>query len=59
MEVKIMYELYDKNRNFICYRMTKKIKNDLGEYDVLTARSKKSEKECRLQPSNQRKLQAV
>lgn len=27
--------------------MTKRIKNDLGEYDVLTARSKKSEKECR------------
>lgn len=42
-----MYELYDKNVNFICYRMTKRIKNDLGEYDILTARSKKSEKECR------------
>ena len=42
-----MYELYDKNGNFICYRITKRIKNDLGEYDVLTARSKKSEKECR------------
>ena len=42
-----MYELYDKNGKFICYRMTKRIKNDLGEYDVLTARSKKSEKECR------------
>lgn len=42
-----MYELYDKNGNLICYRMTKRIKNDLGEYDVLTARSKKSEKECR------------
>ena len=42
-----MYELYDKSGNFICYRMTKRIKNDLGEYDVLTARSKKSEKECR------------
>lgn len=27
--------------------MTKRIKNDNGEYDVLTARSKKSEKECR------------
>ncbi len=42
-----MYELYDKDGKFICYRMTKRIKNDLGEYDVLTARSKKSEKECR------------
>jgi integrase len=42
-----MYELYNKNGKFICYRMTKRIKNDLGEYDVLTARSKKSEKECR------------
>ena len=42
-----MYELYDKNGKFICYRMTKRIKNDMGEYDVLTARSKKSEKECR------------
>ena len=36
-EVKVMYELYDKSGNFICYRMTKRIKNDLGEYDVLTA----------------------
>lgn len=45
-----MYELYDKNENFICYRMTKRIKNDLGEYDVFTARSKKSEKECRKIP---------
>ena len=42
-----MYELYDKNGKFICYRMTKRIKNDNGEYDVLTARSKKSEKDCR------------
>lgn len=42
-----MYELYDKDGKFICYRMTKRIKNDIGEYDVLTARSKKSEKECR------------
>lgn len=42
-----MYELYDKDGKFICYRMTKRIKNDSGEYDVLTARSKKSEKECR------------
>ena len=42
-----MYELYGKDGKFICYRMTKRIKNDLGEYDVLTARSKKSEKECR------------
>ena len=24
-----MYELYDKNGNLICYRMTKRIKNDL------------------------------
>ena len=47
MEVKFMYELYDKSGNFICYRMTKRIKNEQGEYDVLTARSKKSEKECR------------
>lgn len=42
-----MYELYDKEGKCICYRMTKRIKNDSGEYDVLTARSKKSEKECR------------
>ena len=42
-----MYELYDKNGKFICYRMTKRIRNDKGEYDVLTARSKKSEKDCR------------
>lgn len=46
-EVKPMYELYDKDGKFICYRITKRIKNDNGEYDVLTARSKKSEKECR------------
>lgn len=42
-----MYELYDKDGKFICYRITKRIKNTQGEYDVLTARSKKSEKECR------------
>ncbi len=42
-----MYKLYDKDGKFICYRMTKRIKNEQGEYDVLTARSKKSEKECR------------
>ena len=42
-----MYELYDKSGRFLCYRMTKRIKNDNGEYDVLTARSKKSEKDCR------------
>lgn len=42
-----MYELYDKNGKFLCYRMTKRIRNDKGEYDVLTARSKKSEKDCR------------
>ena len=47
MRCKLMYELYDKNGKFICYRMTKRIKNDNGEYDVLTARSKKSEKDCR------------
>lgn len=27
-----MYELYDKDGKFICYRITKRIKNDLGEY---------------------------
>ncbi len=27
-----MYELYDKNGKFICYRMTKRIKNNSGEY---------------------------
>ena len=42
-----MYELYDKNGKFICYRMTKRIRNEHGEYDVLTARSKKSEKDCK------------
>ena len=42
-----MYELYDKNGKFICYRMTKRIRNEQGEYDVLTARSKKSEKDCK------------
>ena len=41
------YALYDKDGNFITYRMTKRIKNEQGEYDVLTARSKKSVKECR------------
>ena len=47
MKIKFMYELYDKNGNFICYRITKRIKNEQEKYDVLTARSKKSEKECR------------
>lgn len=42
-----MYELYDKNGNQIGYRMTKRIKNEDGKYDVLTARSKTSEKDCR------------
>lgn len=42
-----MYELYDKNGNQIGYRMTKRIKNEDGKYDVLTARSKTSEKGCR------------
>lgn len=42
-----MYELYDKNGNQIGYRMTKRIKNEYGKYDVLTARSKTSEKDCR------------
>lgn len=40
-----MYELYDKNGNQIGYRMTKRIKNEDGKYDVLTARSKTSEKD--------------
>ena len=26
-----MYELYDKNGKFLCYRMTKRIRNDKGE----------------------------
>lgn len=30
-----MYELYDKNGNQIGYRMTKRIKNEDGKYDVL------------------------
>ena len=42
-----MYELYDKSGNQIGYRMTKRIKNEDGKYDVLTARSKTSEKDCR------------
>ena len=42
-----MYGLYNKNGKFICYRMTKRIKIDMGEYDVITARSKKSEKDCK------------
>ena len=42
-----MYELYDKNGNQIGYQMTKRIKNEDGKYDVLTARSKTSEKDCR------------
>ena len=29
-----MYELYDKNGNQIGYRMTKRIKNEDGKYDV-------------------------
>ena len=32
-----MYELYDKNGNQIGYRMTKRIKNEDGKYDVLSA----------------------
>ena len=41
------YGLYDKDGNFLCYRMTKRIKNEKGEYDVLTAKSKKSVTDCR------------
>lgn len=44
---KIKYGLYDKEGNFICWRMTKRIKNEYGKYDVITARSKKSERDCR------------
>ena len=44
---RIKYGLYDKDGNFKCWRMTKRIKNANGEYDVLTAHSKKSEKDCR------------
>ena len=40
------YGLYDKDGNFLCYRMTKRIKNEKGEYDVLTAKSKKSVTDC-------------
>lgn len=36
-----MYELYDKNGNQIGYRMTKRIKNEDGKYDVLTARQRR------------------
>ena len=41
------YGLYDKEGNFLCYRMTKRIKNEKGEYDVITAKSKKSVTDCR------------
>ena len=44
---RIKYGLYDKDGNFKCWRMTKRIKNANGEYDVLTAHAKKSEKDCR------------
>lgn len=42
-----MYELYNKDGSFKCYRMTRRIRNDDGEYDVITARSKVSERECK------------
>lgn len=42
-----MYEVWDKNGNLKYYRMTKRMKNAEGTYDVLTARSKKSERDCR------------
>ncbi|MBR1811788.1 MAG: site-specific integrase [Clostridia bacterium] len=41
------YGLYDKEGNFLCYRMTKRIRNEKGEYDVITAKSKKSVTDCR------------
>lgn len=44
---KLPYAVYDKDGNFMYFRMTKRIKNELGQFDVLTARSKKSEKDCR------------
>lgn len=47
MSERKQYALYDKDGNFITYRMTKRIRNEQGTYDVLTARSKKSAKECR------------
>jgi hypothetical protein len=47
MAEKKKYGLYDKDGKFICFRMTKRIKNERGKYDVLTARSKKSVLDCR------------
>ena len=47
MTEKKKYGLYDKDGKFICFRMTKRIKNERGKYDVLTARSKKSVLDCR------------
>lgn len=44
---RIKYGLYNKDGSFKCWRMTKRIKNANGEYDVMTAHSKKSEKDCR------------
>lgn len=42
-----MYEVTDKDGKFLYYRMTKRMKNEDGGYDVITARSKHSEKDCR------------
>lgn len=42
-----MYEVYDKNGNFKHYRMTKRVKDSNGQTKVITARSKKSERDCR------------
>ena len=53
MTEKKKYGLYDKDGKFICFRMTKRIRNQYGKYDVLTARSKKSVLDCR------RKLDAM
>jgi len=44
---KLPYAQYDKDGNFLYFRITKRIPNELGEYDVITVRSKKSEKDCR------------
>lgn len=47
-----MYEVYDKQGNLKYYRMTKRVKDLNGETKVITARSKKSERDCRKKMNN-------
>lgn len=42
-----MYEVYDKKGKLKYYRMTKRLRDADGKLHILTARSKKSEKDCR------------